>query len=171
MVEQKGIEYQKDELMRPGENTSLVHEFHHARAEGQKKQINIRDEISLKDANGQEQEDSVGDPIASKWNILSKKLDRYLASSGKRLLEQASKGKRTSVSSTSTNTKRLIQIELDALKEQEKVEEQLAARKREAQINRKQVQLDEQQASSNLKLDGKIWRSSGDCGTWSKWNG
>ena len=52
-----------------------------------------------------------------------------------------SKGNRTSVSSKSTTTKRVMLLELEAMKKQEEIDEQLAAKKREVEIRKKQEEM------------------------------
>ena len=53
-----------------------------------------------------------------------------------------SKGNRTSVRSKSTTTKRVMLLELEAMKKQEEIDEQLAAQKRQAEIRKKHEEID-----------------------------
>ena len=53
-----------------------------------------------------------------------------------------SKGIRTSVCSKSTTTKRVMLLELEAMKKQEEIDEQVAAKKRQAEIRKKHEEMD-----------------------------
>ena len=53
-----------------------------------------------------------------------------------------SKGNRTSVSSKSTTTKRVMLLELEAMKKQEEIDEQLAAKRRQGEIPKKHEEMD-----------------------------
>ena len=53
-----------------------------------------------------------------------------------------SRGNRTSVSSKSTTTKRVMLLELEAKKKQDEMDEQLAAKKRQAEIRKKHEEMD-----------------------------
>ena len=49
---------------------------------------------------------------------------------------------RTSISSKSTTTKRVMLLDLEALKKQEEIDEQIAAKKRQAEIRKKHEEID-----------------------------
>ena len=51
-------------------------------------------------------------------------------------------GIRTSVSSKSTTTKRVMFLELEAMKKQKEIDEQLTAKKRQAEIRKKHDEMD-----------------------------
>ena len=53
-----------------------------------------------------------------------------------------SMGIRTSVSSKSTTTKRVMFLELEAMKKQKEIDEQLTAKKRQAEIRKKHDEMD-----------------------------
>ena len=63
-----------------------------------------------------------------------------------------SKGNRTSVSSKSTTTKRVMLLELEAMEKQEEFDEQLAAKKREAEIRKKQEEMNMRRLAEELEI-------------------
>ena len=63
-----------------------------------------------------------------------------------------SKGNRTSVSSKSTTTKRVMLLELEAMKKQEEIDEQLAVKKREVEIQKKQEEMNMRILAEELEI-------------------
>ena len=63
-----------------------------------------------------------------------------------------SKGNRTSVSSKSTTTKRVMLLELEAMKKQEEIDEQLAAKKREVEIRKNQEEVNLRILAEELEI-------------------
>ena len=57
-------------------------------------------------------------------------------------VKATSKSNRTTVSSKSSNAKRILLLELEAMKKQDEIDEQLAATRRKAEIRRKQDEID-----------------------------
>ena len=57
-------------------------------------------------------------------------------------VKATSKSKRTTVSSKSSNAKRILLLELEAIKKQDEINKQLAAARRKAEIRRKQDEID-----------------------------
>ena len=64
-----------------------------------------------------------------------------------------SKSNRTTVSSKSSNAKRILLLELEAMKKQNEIDEQLAAARRKAEMRRKQDEIDEQLAAARRKAE------------------
>ena len=57
-------------------------------------------------------------------------------------VKATSKSNRTTVSSKSSNAKRILLLELEPMKKQDEIDEQLAAARRKAEIRRKQDEID-----------------------------
>ena len=57
-------------------------------------------------------------------------------------VKATSKSNRTTVSSRSSNAKRILLLELEPMKKQDEIDEQLAAARRKAEIRRKQDEID-----------------------------
>ena len=62
--------------------------------------------------------------------------------SNKRSVKATSRSNRTTTSSTSSNAKRILLVELEAMKKQDEIDEQLAAARRKAEMRRKQHEID-----------------------------
>ena len=136
-----------EELLKHSEDTSIFSELHRmegimarARVNWQEQQLKSRDTSPQKSANGDGAQSTIG-PISfvnrcvNEVNSLPG--ERYQCAS-----KTHSMGNRTSASSKSTTTNRVMLLELEAMKEQDKIDEQLAAKKRQAEIRKKHEEMD-----------------------------
>ena len=111
-----------------------------ARVYWQEQQLKSRDTSPHKNAN-EEVAQGTGGPYSfvnrcvNEVNSLPE--ERYLFAS-----KAHSKGNRISVSSKSTTTKRVMLLELEAMKKQEEIGEKIAAKKRQVEIRKKQEEKD-----------------------------
>ena len=106
----------------------------------QEQQPKSRDTSPQKNANEEEAQGTVGpnsfvNRCVNEVNSLPE--ERYQCAS-----KRHSRGNRTSVSSKSTATKRVMLLELEAMKKQDEIDEQLAANKRQAEIRKKHEEMD-----------------------------
>ena len=136
-----------DELLKHSGDTSIYSELHRvegimarARVNWQEQQLKSRDTSPQKNANeemaqGTDRPSSFENRCVNEVNSLPE--ERDLCAS-----KAHSKGNRTSVSSKSTTTKRVMLLELEAMKKQEEIVAQLAANKREAEIRKKYEEMD-----------------------------
>ena len=136
-----------NELLKPSGDTSIYRELHHmegimarARAEWQEQQLKSRDTSPQKDANeevaqGTDRPYSFENRCVNEVKSLPEERDQCAS-------KAHSKGNRTSVSSKSTTTKRVMLLELEAMKKQEEIDEKLAAKKRQAEIRKKHEEMD-----------------------------
>ena len=136
-----------DELLKHSGDTSIYSELHRmegimarARVNWQEQQLKSRDTSPQKKANeevaqGTDRRYSFENRCVNEVNSLPEERDQCAS-------KAHSKGKRTSVSSKSTTTKRVMLLELEAMKKQEEIDEQLAAKKRQAEIRKKHEELD-----------------------------
>ena len=128
------------ELLKHSGDTSIYSELHRmegiiarARVNWQEQQLKSRDTSSQKNANeemaqGTDRPNSFENRCVNDVNSLPEERDQCAS-------KAHSKGNRTSVSSKSTTTKRVMLLELEAMKKQEEIDEQLAAKKREEEMN------------------------------------
>ena len=135
-----------DELLKHSGDTSIYSELHRmegimarARVNWQEQQLKSRDTSPQKNANeeiaqGTDRPYSFENRCVNELNSLPEERDQCAS-------KAHSKGNRTSVSSKSTTTKRVMLLELEAMKKQEEVDEQLAAKKREVEIRKKQEEM------------------------------
>ena len=136
-----------DELMKHSGDTPIYSELHRlegimarARVNWQEQQLKSRDTSPQKNANEEVAQDTDGhysfvNRCDNEVNSLPE--ERFQCAS-----KAHSKGNRTSVSSKSTTTKRVMLLELDAMKKQEKIDEKLVAKKRQAEIRKKHEEMD-----------------------------
>ena len=136
-----------DELLKHSGDTSIYSELHRmegimarARVNWQEQQLKSRDTSPQKNANeemaqGTDRPYSFENRCVNEVNSLPEERDQCAS-------KAHSKGNRTSVSSKSTTTKRMMLLELEAMKKQEEIDEQLAAKKREAEIRKKHEEMD-----------------------------
>ena len=136
-----------DELLKHSGDTSIYSELHRmegimarARVNWQEQQLKPRDTSPQKNANEEETQGTVGpnsfvNRCVNEVNSLPG--ERYQCAS-----KTHSRSNRTSVSSKSTTTKRVMLLELKAMKKQDEIDEQLAAKKRQAEIRKKHDELD-----------------------------
>ena len=136
-----------DELLKHTGDASIYSELHRmegiiarARAEWQEQQLKSRDSSPQKDANEETAKGTIGpnsfvNRCVDEVNSVPEGRDQCAS-------KAHSKGNRTSVSSKSTTTKRVMLLELESMKKQEEIDEQLAAKKREAEIRKKHEELD-----------------------------
>ena len=136
-----------DELLKHSGDTSIYSELHRmegimarARLNWQEQQLKSRDTSPQKNANEEETQGSVGpnsfvNRCVNEVNSLPG--ERYQCASKTR-----SRGNITSVSSKSTTTKQVMLLELEAMKKQDEIDEQLAAKKRQAEIRKKHKEMD-----------------------------
>ena len=135
-----------DELLKHSGNTSIYSELHRmegimarARVNWQEQQLKSRDTSPQKNANeeiaqGTDRPYSFENRCVNEVSLLPEERDQCAS-------KAHSKGNRTSVSSKSTTTKRVMLLELEAMKKQEEIDEQLAAKKREVEIRKKQEEM------------------------------
>ena len=135
-----------DELLKHSGDTSIYSELHRmegimarARVNWQEQQLKSRDTSPQKNANeeiaqGTDRPYSFENRCVNEVNSLPEERDQCAS-------KAYSKGNRTSVSSKSTTTKRVMLLELEAMKKQEEIDEQLAAKKREVEIRKKQEEM------------------------------
>ena len=135
-----------DELLKHSGDTSIYSELHRmegimarARVNWQEQLLKSRDTSSQKNANeevgqGTDRPYSFENRCVNEVNSLPEERDQCAS-------KAHSKGNRTSVSSKSTTTKRVMLLELEAMKKQEEIDEQLAAKKREVEIRKKQEEM------------------------------
>ena len=136
-----------DELLKHSGGTSIYSELHRmegilalARVNWQEQQLKSRDTSPQKNANEEETQGTVRpnsfvNRCVNEVNSLPG--ERYQCAS-----KTHSRGNRTSVSSKSTTTKRVMLLELEAKKKQDEIDEQLAAKKRQAEIRKKHEEMD-----------------------------
>ena len=141
------IAAEMDELLKHSGDTSIYSELHRmegimarARVDGQEQQLKSLDTSPQKHANeevaqGTDGPDSFVNLCVNERNSLPEERDQCAS-------KVLSKGNRTSVSSKSTTTKRLLLLELEAMKKQEEMNEQLAAKKRQAEMRKKQDEME-----------------------------
>ena len=67
-------------------------------------------------------------------------------------VKASSKSNRTTVSSESSNAKRILLLELEAMKKQDEIDEQLAAARRKAEIRKKQEEMDMRILAEKLEI-------------------
>ena len=107
-----------------------------ARAKRQEQQLKSRDTSPQNDANEEVAQDTVGP------NSFVERCNNEVTSLPEERNRGASKaylrGNRTAVSSKSSNAKREILLEIEAMKEQEEIDKLLAAKKLQAEIREKQ---------------------------------
>ena len=72
--------------------------------------------------------------------------------SNKGSVKATSKSNRTTASSKSSNSKRILLLELEAMKKQDEIDEQLAAARRKAEIRRKQEEMDMRIIAEELEI-------------------
>ena len=135
-----------DEFLKHSGDTSIYSELHRMegimarpRVNWQEQQLKSRD-TSQKTANEEVAQGTDGpysfvNRCVNEMNSLPEERDQCAS-------KAHSKGKRTSVSSKSTTTKRVMLLELEAMKKQEEIYEQLAAKKRQAEIRKKHDEMD-----------------------------
>ena len=146
-----------DELLKHSGDTSIYSELHRmegimarARVDGQEQQLKSRDTSPQKNANeevaqGTDGPDSFVNRCVNERNSLPEERDQCAS-------KALSKGNRTSVSSKSTTTKRVMLLELEALKKQEEMTEQLAAKKRQAEMRKKQDEMSMRVLAEELEI-------------------
>ena len=151
-----GIVPKMDELLKPSGGTAVYRELHRregiiarARAKWQKQQSKSGNTSPQKDANEETAECAIGpNSFVNRWvnemNALPE--GRYQCAN-----KAHSKGNSISVSSKSTTTKRVI-LELEAMKKQEKFGEQLAVKKREAEIRKKLEEMNMRILAEQLEI-------------------
>ena len=122
-----------DELLKLGEDTSIYSELHRlegimarAKVNWQEQQLKSRDTSPQKNANkevaqGADGPDSFVNRCVNEVNLLPEERDQCAS-------KTHSKGIRTSFSSKSTTTKRVMLLELEATKKQEEIDEQHSCR-------------------------------------------
>ena len=132
-----------DELLKHKGDTSIYSELHRmegimarGRVNWQEQQLKSRDTCPQKNANeeiaqGTDRPYSFENRCVNEVNSLPEERDQCAS-------KAHSKGNRTSVSSKSTIAKRVMLLELEAMKKQEEIDEQLATKKREVEIRKKQ---------------------------------
>ena len=135
-----------DELLKHSGDTSIYSELHRmegimarARVNWQEQQLKSRDTSPQKNANEEVAQDTDGpDSFVNRCynevNSLPEERDQCAS-------KAHSKGNRTSVSSKSTTTKRVMLLELEAMNKPEEINEQLAAKKRKVEIRKKQKEM------------------------------
>ena len=106
-----------------------------ARAKWQERQLKSRDTSPQKDANEEVTQDTV-EPN-SFVNRCNNEVTSQYEERDRRASKAHSKGNRTAVSSKSPNAKRVLLLELEAMKKQKEMDEQLAAKKLQAEIRKK----------------------------------
>ena len=136
-----------DEVLKYSGDTSIYSELHRmegimarARVNWQEQQLKSRDTSPQKNANEEVAQDAIGpnsfvNRCVNEVNSLPG--ERYQCAS-----RTQSRGNRSSVSSKSTTTKRVMLLELEAMKKQEEIDEQLAAKKGQAEIRKKHDEMD-----------------------------
>ena len=146
-----------DEMLKHSEDTSIYSELHRmegimarARVNLQEQQLKSRDTSPQKNANeemaqGTDEPYSFEKRCVNEVNSLPEERDQCAS-------KAHSKGKRTSVSSKSTTTKRVVLLELEAMKKQEEIDEQLAAKKRAAEIRKKQEEMNMRILAEELEI-------------------
>ena len=72
--------------------------------------------------------------------------------SNKGSVKATSKSNRTTASSKSSNAKRILLLELEAMKKQDEIDEQLAAARRKAEIRKKQEEMDMRIIAEELEI-------------------
>ena len=72
--------------------------------------------------------------------------------SNKGSVKATSKSNRTTASSKSSNAKRILLLELEAMKKQDEIDEQLAAARRKAEIRKKQEEMDMRILAEQLEI-------------------
>ena len=87
------------------------------------------------------------DVIKSIWDV--KVLPEQ---SNKGSVKATSKSNRTTASSKSSNAKRILLLELEAMKKQDEIDEQLAAARRKAEIRKKQEEMDMRIIAEELEI-------------------
>ena len=87
------------------------------------------------------------DVIKSIWDV--KVLPEQ---SNKGSVKATSKSNRTTASSKSSNAKRILLLELEAMKKQDEIDEQLAAARRKAEIRKKQEEMDMRTIAEELEI-------------------
>ena len=135
-----------DELLKHSGDTSIYSELHRmegimarARVNWQEQQLKSRDTSPQKNASEEVAQGTDGpDPFVNRCvdgvNSLPEERDHCAN-------KAHSKGNITSVSSKSTNTKRVMLLELEAMKKQEEIDEQLAAKKRGMRILAEELEI------------------------------
>ena len=133
-----------DEWLKHNRDTSIYHELHRmegimarSRVNWQEQKLKSCDTSAQKNANeeveqGTDRPYSFENRCVNEVNSLPEERDQCAS-------KAHSKGNRTSVSSKSTTTKRVMLMELEAMKKQEEIDEQLAAKKRQTEIRKKQL--------------------------------
>ena len=136
-----------DELLEHSGDTSIYSELHRmegimarARVNWQEQQLKSRDTSPQKKAieevaQGTDGPYSFVNRCVSEKNSPPEERDQCAS-------KAHSKGNITSVSSKSTTTKRVTLLELEAMKKQEEIDEQLAAKNRQAEIRKKHEEMD-----------------------------
>ena len=130
------------ELLKHSGDTSIYSELHRmegimarARVNWQEQQLMSRDTSNEEETQGTVGPNSFVNRCVNEVNSLPG--ERYQCAS-----KTHSRGNRTSVSSKSTTTKRVMLLELEAMKKQDEIDEQLAAKKRQAEIRKKHEEMD-----------------------------
>ena len=146
-----------NELLKPSEYSSIYRELHHmegimarARAEWQEQQLKSRDTSHQNDANEEVAQDTVGPK--SFVNRCNNEVTSLPEERGRRASKAHSKGNRTAVSSKSSNAKRVFLLELEAMKKQEEMDEQLAAKKFQAEIRKKPEEMNMRILAEELEI-------------------
>ena len=136
-----------DELLKHSGDTSIYSELHRmegimarARVNWQEQQLKSRDTSPQKNANEETAQGtyspySFENRCVNEVNSLPEERDQCAS-------KAHSRGNRTSVSSKSTTTKRVMLLELEATKKQDEIDEQLAAKQRQAEIRKKHEEMD-----------------------------
>ena len=130
------------ELLKHSGDTSIYSELHRmegimarARVNWQEQQLMSRDTSNEEETQGTVGPNSFVNRCVNEVNSLPG--ERYQCAS-----KTHSRGNRTSVSSKSTTTKRVMLLELEAMKKQDEIDEQLDAKKRQAEIRKKHEEMD-----------------------------
>ena len=132
-----------DGLLKPNESNSIYREFPRmdgtmarARAKWQEQQRKSCDNSPQENTN---QEGARGALVLNSCLIRSiNKVTSLAEKLNQRASKAHSKGSKTTVSFKSTNAKPELLLDLEAMKKQEEIDEQLAVKKRQAEIQKKQ---------------------------------
>ena len=135
-----------DEVLKHNGYTSIYSELHRmegkmtrARVSWQEQQLKSRNTSPQKSAN-----DGAQGTVGS-ISFVNRCVNEVNSLPGERYQcanKAHSKGNRTSISSKSTTTKRAMLLELEAMEKQDEIDEQLAAKKRQAEIRKKHEEMD-----------------------------
>ena len=147
MVETNEDVAEMDELLKHCGDTSIYSKLHRmegimarARVNWQEQQLKSRDTSPQKNANEEVAQDTNGpcsfvNRCVNEVNWLPEERDQCAS-------KAHSKGNRTSASSKSSTTKRVMLLELESMKKQEEIDEQLAVKKHQAEIRKKHEKMD-----------------------------